>query len=210
MNTKIKQLVVAVLLCGFGAPASAAAIINVDGDGRLLGASGIDVNGVQFDVEFVDGSCADIFTECGAAAGTGFAFTDDDSANAASLALFDQVFVPVYFFGEPEVTSIVGCSNWLDCLIVTAFGTSDSNVLGRAVLLSNDPGSVISNNPFSRGVAESGDTFVFAVWSRVGDPIDVPEPGTLALLGLGLVGMGMRRRSHKLQQGNKTHSEVQS
>jgi hypothetical protein len=38
------------------------------------------------------------------------------------------------------------------------------------------------------------DTNAFVVDNIVLSPVSVPEPGTLALLGLGLVGMGMRRR----------------
>ena len=34
----------------------------------------------------------------------------------------------------------------------------------------------------------------FATARRVGDAVSVPEPGTLALLGIGLLGMGMARR----------------
>ena len=44
--------------------------------------------------------------------------------------------------------------------------------------------------PFQTG---PGGTWVFAVAERVG----VPEPGTLALLGIGLAGIGMSRRKKK-------------
>ena len=50
-------------------PAQAAVILDVDRDGKLRGASGVDVRGSFYDVEFVDGSCID--SPCDPACGCG-------------------------------------------------------------------------------------------------------------------------------------------
>lgn len=52
-------------------------------------------------------------------------------------------------------------------------------------------------------IADAGDSALdSAIFIKAGsfsdEPVDIPEPGTLALLGLGLVGMGLARRRKKV------------
>ena len=39
-------------------------ILQLDGTGKLTGATGIDVSGTFYDVQFVEGKCNDLFTGC--------------------------------------------------------------------------------------------------------------------------------------------------
>jgi hypothetical protein len=179
MRTEFRNLYAAALLVGLLATAPVHGIeINVE-DGKLLGASDVDIDGILFDVEFIDGSCASIFTDCGAPTGPGFLFDTDEQAEAASIALFDQLVSPIYFLGDPEVTSIDGCTagtslSWLDCYLVTPFKTTGGSFDARAVYIATSPGGFISNAPFSRPFGESGNNFVFAVWTRTDLP-PVPQ-----------------------------------
>jgi hypothetical protein len=61
------------------AGSAGAATLNVAG-GQLLGASGVVVGGNSYDVEFVDGTCIDLFNTL-------------EDARLASFALFDQVLL---------------------------------------------------------------------------------------------------------------------
>lgn len=59
-------------------------------DGELVGSSNVLVNGSFYDVEFIDGTCASVFSGCDQL--SDFTFNSDLSADAASQALLDQVF----------------------------------------------------------------------------------------------------------------------
>jgi hypothetical protein len=70
-----------------------AATLLVNGSGLLTGATGVDVGGTLYDVEFVEGSCVALFDGCDAV--TDFDFTTAADVLAASQALLDQVFLDV-------------------------------------------------------------------------------------------------------------------
>lgn len=57
----------------------------------LFGATGVEVEGRFFDVEFVDGSCFALFSRCDEA--DDFAFSTEASALAAAQALLDTVLI---------------------------------------------------------------------------------------------------------------------
>ena len=69
-----------------------AATLNVVG-GQLVGASGVDVDGTLYDVEFVDGTCVDLFNGCDES--SDFMFTTEAAALMASQALLDQVLINI-------------------------------------------------------------------------------------------------------------------
>ncbi len=73
--------------------ANAVVILNVDADGLLIGATGLNVGGTLFDIRFLDGSCIDIFDGCDET--SDFAFTDLNSAAAAATVLLLNSQSPV-------------------------------------------------------------------------------------------------------------------
>jgi hypothetical protein len=94
--------------------------------GGLTGATGVDVGGTLYDVEFVDGACAAVFSGCTSAS---FAFTTETSAAAAAQALLDQVFldgVPGPFDSSPNLTR--DCLSELACLVITPYDVVDEHV----------------------------------------------------------------------------------
>ena len=114
----------ALLLVTFVLRSSAdAATLLVNGSGILTGATGVDVDGTLYDVEFVDGTCVALFDGCDSV--TDFTFSSEADALAASQALLDQVFLDTAqgdFDADPGLTS--GCINTTFgvCEVWTPFG----------------------------------------------------------------------------------------
>ncbi len=97
-------LVLGLMACS----AEASAILIVDSNGILQGATGVTVGDALYDVELLNGSCPEVFSGCDAA--SDFQFQTSGAATLAALALLDQVFLDGPqgpFDSSPEMNS--GC-----------------------------------------------------------------------------------------------------
>lgn len=107
-NLIIAKLLISSLLT-VGALPTLAADLQVNANGILTGAKNVNVDGIFYDVNFVDGSFVDAFGINGGSPLNPFVFSTEASAASASNALLEQVFIDVvgvgYFDSEPSRTT---------------------------------------------------------------------------------------------------------
>lgn len=174
-----------------------AGIIHDVQNGKLMGASGIDINGALYSVSFVDGSCNTAYAGCDE---TLFDFTDSQSATDAFNALIDQVFidnvviagVEYDFDSIPTLTN--GCEYNSFCEIWVPFSKStDTSHKSRwGYNRSNTSTDAIYQNIYTANNSYEGSymTYTNFVREEIGQ---VPEPSTLAIFSLGIMGLASRR-----------------
>lgn len=183
--------------------AHAAAVLNVADNGRLDGASGVDVGGVRYDVQFVEGSCIDVFSGCDATAD--FAFLDPDTAYLAASALLEQVFVDDSGLGlyDSLLAGLMrGCSFTLNraCSALTPYQSIPGGVRFHGTR--NEPSVTLDAvDRFGIRIIERDTTLddeqVWARWS-LSPATAVHEPSTAALIAAAVLGLAsIRRRSRR-------------
>ncbi len=137
-----------------------------------------------FDIDFGQNDTApysgDIDTELGlwAISGGSALSQIDDCWVAQNLMMIecDELFIDS------------GSDNWFDPILEWTFASAGTYVIGVAEFNSFDVGGGFRGNE-----QDFGDTYTLQI-SRDGVTLALPEPGTLALFGIGLAGMGLARR----------------
>ena len=174
---------------------SQAATLQIDGSGQLLGADGVDVGGVLYDVDFLDGTCVALFDGCDAS--DDFTFATEVAALAAASALQTQVFFdgPSGDFGTvPSLTN--GCEDFV-CNVYTPFTPSSvSPLLVTVAIFQNFPipgGVTFTSNVLNTNDTTSGPSTVFASWD-ISQATVVPLPATGWLFLSGLAGLFFVKR----------------
>jgi hypothetical protein len=176
--------------------ASAAPILVIDHN-QLLGVNNVDVNGQLFNVQFVEGSCVNLFSGCND--DSDFDFKTSDAAASAAQALIDQVFAGNLLDTNPELT--FGCSDPGYCALFIPFlqvlGIADVGAMAVNVF-GNNPDFVAAGVLPSTYDTNECPTCVYADFSAA-KPASVPEPSALLLLGTGIVGLAAKFRRRQQQ-----------
>lgn len=187
MSRTLRGALIALTMAG----GAQAATLVTDGGGNVLGATDVNVDGVLYDVSFVDGRCSDIFSGCDAA--SDFTFTTQADALSAAGALNSAVFPGSSpFRDDPQL--INGCGNLDDCNIWTPFGVAGSSLSFSQATITDTltTPTWFVNTVVNVDYAENPDTVTWAQWSAAATVVPLPAP-VLMLLG-GLAGLGLMQR----------------
>ena len=176
----------------FVSTSASAATLLTDVNGDLTGATGVIVQGTSYDVSFLDGTCASLFSGCDSV--SDFAFADRFLAALASEALLGQVFLDSSlgsFDSRPYLTR--GCDDVLQCRVITPYALTSGGFTGSFadnLGTFDSVGTTINGSSFA---TSQNPTVTFAVFTP-SLTAAVPEPSTWAmmLVGFGFVGCGIR------------------
>ena len=188
MSVKRSLIVLTVNICFAlailvgGANKSFAVIYNLNGS-DLQGADGVIIGNMAYSVQFIDGTCANLFNGCDQL--SDLDFPSVQSATAAAQALLDQVFVngPFGSFdSQPSLTR--GCELPSECNLLIPYELSPGFANGAAAvngsgITSND--RVVSD--FGGVISINNDTInsVPAPWAIFTQTGTVPLPQSAIL-----------------------------
>lgn len=126
ISSLIRLLTASLLVFGLSGPIAGANLILLNG--RIATATGVQVGGNVYDVDFLDGICDQIFSGCNAS--STYAFNSLSQAESASQALLDTVFLNLGTFEtafDSRFNQTNGCGselgiNFRNCKIMTPYG----------------------------------------------------------------------------------------
>ena len=193
----LKHLRSSLVAVSMAVNAYAAPVLHIHA-GQLVGATNVAVSGVNYSVQFQDGTCALLFNDCDAYAD--FPFQTGDGALAASQALLTGVLVDTaqgLFGSNPALTN--GCSDAQLCQVFTPYPPTPEGFRSFAIALNYDALSqlsdatqvLVTNRPFGDTTGIAG--YTYAVWS-LAPASEVPEPSTVWMVGAALVLLAYRPR----------------
>ena len=195
---KIMKIACALLMTAVISVSHAAVIHITDSSGKLLGANNVLVDGALYDVEFLDGTCTNLFNGCDEQ--SDFTFDTGPSVQLALIALWELVLVDTQaglFFTRPDLTR--GCDISF-CLLTTPYEFINTPGLFQVKMLAlasiSDPSiptffSVDSDAELDTSILGEQ---VYARWTA---HIEVNEPGTIILLSFGMAGLFLSRHRKK-------------
>lgn len=187
----MKYLIPTVLLLSLSSHAYSATL-NVNGSGKLTGATGVMVNGNSYDVEFLDGSCEEVFDGCDEL--SDFTFHSQSSAIDASQALLDQVFLGAF---DTDPSKTIGISGTVGKSYTAFAFNSKGAVQAWAPENHVDESDDFVNTLFgglsiNTDISLSG--YADRVWAKW-NVSTVPVPAAAWLFGSALIGLlGIARR----------------
>jgi hypothetical protein len=192
-----KALIAALIAAVYCTPANAAVLL-VNPEGRLTGATSVNVDGTLYDVTFANGPCSDIFSGCDES--SDFAFNSATTAGLAAQALLDQVFINDVSAFDDNPTLTFGCEGAVSlCQTAVPYGVSGPNLSVRFALnFSPSAGSAdrVSDLSFAANFPDNNQ-FNYAIFSRSTSAIPEPATWAMMLIGFGAVGYSMRRSRNR-------------
>jgi hypothetical protein len=143
-------------------------------------------------VEFLDGTCADVFFGC--TNSFFFAFDDLLEARDASWALADQIFLDGAsgaFDSNPALTR--GCEDAAECSVHAPHALLNSVEVGTTFVRNSsaEEFDIRDSTQIIRGLAMSSPSKTWARWRPV------PEPGSNVMATAALVTLGVLVRVHR-------------
>lgn len=186
------------VLLGLSLSFSVNALTLITDAGQLTGARNVVVNGIDFDVDFIDGTCVELFSGCDS--NEDFFFQTFQPAIQASTALNHQVFVGEY---DDNTAAIRGCEDAQRCDIYTPYISLNPSRFAHIRAQQFSPGFDLVASNHATGSATFDFTLApaatYAIWSLSGavppppPPPSVPVPAAFWLFAPAL-GFVVRRR----------------
>jgi len=159
------------------ADAQAAPVLILDSSGHWIGANDVTVDGSDYDLAFIAGTCASVFGVCD---DSRFSFTTSLSALSAQHAI--ETMADNWSFANNPQLIATGVSG-----IMTPYSIDSGSTLTWTTYFHDRGAPDLENDFCSTALNSVVNDSVWAVWTPVADPppSSVPEPSSLFLLCLG-------------------------